>query len=382
MNGIRSSGRASAWVVGAIILGVLCIASTVAIGRAAGSSALLGAAVALVGVSASTGVAYRWLYARANPRPQRRRRVIIVGAGPAAEHLAAQAESKGYHVLGFVEDLDPAARLDWPQHVLAPREALPELAEYLKADQVLVADSPRRIWDLVEKIEQAELETDVFVVPDMYEIALCRPTSVRVGDVPLYRVPRRRVSPGYLTTKRVMDVAGSILILGLTAPFLALAALAIRLSSRGPVLFRQERVGKNGQAFEIVKFRTMVIDAEKDGPKFCAGSDDPRLTTIGKFLRQTHLDEVPQLWNVLRGEMSLVGPRPERPVFVEQFQKELPRYGERHRIQPGITGLAQINGYYHSSPREKLRFDLMYVYHPSVWLDLTIIARTFLTMFH
>jgi lipopolysaccharide/colanic/teichoic acid biosynthesis glycosyltransferase len=124
----------------------------------------------------------------------------------------------------------------------------------------------------------------------------------------------------------------------------------------------------------------MVPDAEKDGPRLCSGKSDPRLTPVGRFLRRTHLDEVPQLWNVLRGEMSLVGPRPERPCFVEQFEEELPEYGERHRILPGITGLAQVCGDYHSSPREKLRFDLMYLYHQSLWLDLRIIVRTALSL--
>ena len=118
-----------------------------------------------------------------------------------------------------------------------------------------------------------------------------------------------------------------------------------------------------------------------NGDLMCAGRRDPRLTSVGRFLRRTHLDELPQLWNVLRGEMSLVGPRPERPEFVERFERELPDYSERHRIVPGITGLAQINGHYHSTPREKLRYDLMYLYHPSLGRDLSILARTALGVF-
>jgi lipopolysaccharide/colanic/teichoic acid biosynthesis glycosyltransferase len=124
----------------------------------------------------------------------------------------------------------------------------------------------------------------------------------------------------------------------------------------------------------------MVLEAEQDGPQLCAGKDDPRLTSVGKFLRKTHLDELPQVINVLRGEMSLVGPRPERPCFVEEFERELPSYADRHRILPGITGLAQVNGYYHSTAREKLRYDLMYLYHRSLWMDICILVRTALSV--
>lgn len=334
----------------------------------------------MVGLCSSTVMIRRWAATR-TMEPQRRQRVMVVGAGPVAEHLATEAEDKGYHVLGFVEDLDPDNRIDWPTHVLAPRAALPELAVYLKADQVIVADAPSRVTDLLDQLERDGVPVDVYLVPEHYELGLYKPTSDRLGDVPLYKLPRREPSRAFRITKRVMDVVVSVAILVLAAPFLALAALAIRLSGPGPILFRQVRVGKDGREFEIVKFRTMVVDAEKDGPRLCSGKKDPRLTPVGRFLRMTHLDEVPQLWNVLRGEMSLVGPRPERPIFVKQYEEELPRYADRHRILPGITGLAQINGYYHSTAREKLRFDLMYLYHGSLWLDLVIIVRTGLGIF-
>ncbi len=275
-----------------------------------------------------------------------------------------------------------AARLDWPQQVLAPRSALAELALYLRADQILVADSPSRAGELLEQVEREGVPAELFVVPEPYELTIGRPTSMRLGDVALYKLPSRQPKRSYLRMKRAVDVTASAVILTLFAPLLLLAMLLIRLSSPGPVLFRQVRVGKDGELFEILKLRTMVQDAEKDGPQLCAGKRDSRLTPVGRFLRATHLDELPQLWNVLRGEMSLVGPRPERPVFVEQFEKELPRYRDRHRIAPGITGMAQVYGYYHSTAREKLRFDLMYLYHANLWLDLCIIVRTALSVFH
>jgi len=380
MNDTRRSNRASAWVLGGLLLAVTYFVVAFAMDRVVGSVLFAHLTAVTVGLCGSTVMARRWAATR-DMQPHRRQRVMVVGAGPVAEHLATEAEDKGYHVLGFVEDLNPDHRIDWPTHVLAPRAALPELAMYLKADQVIVADAPSQVTEMLDQLERQGVPVDVYLVPEHYELGLYRPTSQRLGDVPLYKLPRREPGRGFRMAKRVMDLVVSVAILVLCAPFLLLAALAIRLSGPGPVLFRQVRVGKNGREFEIVKFRTMVVDAEKDGPRLCSGKKDPRLTPVGSFLRMTHLDEVPQLWNVLRGEMSLVGPRPERPVFVKQYEEELPRYADRHRILPGITGLAQINGYYHSTAREKLRFDLMYLYHGSLWLDLVVIVRTGLGIF-
>lgn len=380
MNDTRRGNRASAWVLGALILAVTYGVVAFTLDRVVGSVAFAHLTAVMVGLCGSTVMVRRWSAMR-EMQPRRRQRVMVVGAGPVAEHLATEAEGKGYHVLGFVEDLNPDNRIDWPTHVLAPRAALPELAMYLKADQVIVADAPSQVTDLLDQLERQGVPAEVYLVPEHYELGLYKPTSDRLGDVPLYKLPRREPGRAFRTAKRITDLAVSIAILVLAAPFLLLAALAIRLSGPGPILFRQVRVGKNGREFEIVKFRTMVVDAEKDGPRLCSGKKDPRLTQVGRFLRMTHLDEVPQLWNVLRGEMSLVGPRPERPIFVKQYEEELPRYVDRHRILPGITGLAQINGYYHSTAREKLRFDLMYLYHGSLWLDLVIIVRTAIGVF-
>jgi len=381
MNDTRRSSRASAWIVGGLLLLASYVVIALALSQWLGSPALVQIAAVTMGLCGSAVVVRRWA-AGQEAAPRRRQRVIVVGAGPEAEHLAAQAEGRGYHILGFVEDLDPDNRLDWPTHVLAPRAALPELAVFLQADQVIVADSVAHVSELLEQMEREGVAAQVYLVPQHFELGMYPATSERMGDVPLYRLPRREPGRTYLVLKRWMDVIFSVVILLLSAPFLIAAALAIRLSGPGPVVFRQVRAGRYGKPFEIVKFRTMVEDAEKDGPAFCSGKRDPRLTPVGRFLRTTHLDEVPQLWNVLRGEMSLVGPRPERPIFVEQFERQLPHYADRHRILPGITGLAQINGYYHSNAREKLRFDLMYLYHGSIWLDLTILVRTAMSVFH
>jgi sugar transferase (PEP-CTERM system associated) len=191
-----------------------------------------------------------------------------------------------------------------------------------------------------------------------------------------------RITPVYLRIKRYFDVVLALCLLVVAAPVLALVALAIRLESPGGVLFRQERVGQFGRRFELYKFRSMRADAERDGPRWARENDD-RVTRIGRLLRRLHLDELPQIWNVLRGDLSFVGPRPERPCFVEQLQREIPYYDLRHFVKPGVTGWAQVCAPYASSVEEsyeKLQYDLAYTKNLSFGLDLAIVARTAMSL--
>ncbi len=186
-----------------------------------------------------------------------------------------------------------------------------------------------------------------------------------------------------LVLKRAVDVVGALIGLVVTAPILAVAALLVKLDSRGPVIYAQERVGRFGEPFMIYKFRTMRVDAEANGPVWCAGEEDPRMTRIGAMLRRTHIDELPQLWNVVRGTMSLIGPRPERPQFVEELNRVLPGYDDRLFLKPGMTGLAQIHYRYDTSiadVRRKLRFDRLYIKRLCVALDARILAWTFMVV--
>jgi exopolysaccharide biosynthesis polyprenyl glycosylphosphotransferase len=179
--------------------------------------------------------------------------------------------------------------------------------------------------------------------------------------------------------KRMLDLVGGLVLVGLLLVLLPFIALAIRLDTPGPILYRQQRVGWRGRVFTALKFRSMVHDAEPDGEAQWATKDDPRVTRVGRWLRRTRLDELPQAWNVLRGEMSLVGPRPERPEFVEQLQRVIPFYRARLAIKPGLTGWAQINYGYGNSVEAslaKLQYDLYYLKHQSFWFDLLILART------
>ncbi len=186
-----------------------------------------------------------------------------------------------------------------------------------------------------------------------------------------------------LVLKRVVDLVGSLVGLVLTAPIMAIVALAVKMSSPGLVLYRQQRVGRFGEMFTMYKFRTMVIDAEATGPVWAAQGHDPRVTTVGRALRRTHLDELPQLFNVFKGDMSLVGPRPERPCFVKTLNQEVARYDERLLIKPGMTGLAQVHYRYDQTigdVKRKLRFDLLYIKRMCLMLDARILVWTVLVV--
>jgi sugar transferase (PEP-CTERM system associated) len=179
--------------------------------------------------------------------------------------------------------------------------------------------------------------------------------------------------------KRMLDLSFSIILAIVSAPLMALTAMAIRLDSPGPMLYSQERVGENGAVFKIYKFRSMRTDAEVAGTPVWARDQDDRVTRVGRFIRKTRLDELPQLWNVMRGDMSFVGPRPERPFFVDQLAKDIPFYLQRHSVKPGLTGWAQVKYQYGSTVEdamEKLRYDLYYIKHLSIVFDLTIVLDT------
>lgn len=179
----------------------------------------------------------------------------------------------------------------------------------------------------------------------------------------------------YFLLKRLFDISFSLIGLFMTLPILILIGILIKIESPGSVFFLQERVGLNGRYFNIIKLRSMKVDAEKDGPQW-AQKNDSRVTKIGTFIRKTRIDELPQFLNVIMGDMSIIGPRPERPIFTEQFNKEIPGFTNRLATKPGLTGWAQVNGGYDISPKEKLKYDLYYIQNRSLLLDFIIIIKT------
>lgn len=217
----------------------------------------------------------------------------------------------------------------------------------------------------------------MFIVPTMYEMA-CKNTSLIIADdIPMQRITRLLLTAEQKILKRMLDIAVSIPAIIILLPLMALTAVAIKADSKGPVIYSQERVGLYGKPFKVYKFRSMKQDAEAQSGPVLAKEGDSRITKVGRFIRATRIDELPQLFNVLKGEMSIVGPRPERPFFVEQFIKEKPEYAYRHNVKPGITGLAQIAGKYNTTAYDKLIYDLIYIQELSVKTDLIIMLQTF-----
>lgn len=222
--------------------------------------------------------------------------------------------------------------------------------------------------------------TTIRTFADVYEEHTGRLPMIHLAEGWELSEPVRRGT--YAPVKRVLDMITVFVLIPFWLPLAFVVAAVVRMDSRGPILYRQARVGRDGKLFTLTKFRTMVNDAEASGPQFTA-HDDPRITRTGRFLRMSRLDELPQLWTVLRGDLSLIGPRPERPVFVEEFSREIPFYDSRHLIRPGVTGWAQVNyGYADDQAEtiEKLTYDLFYIKHSSFWLDLHIVGKSIWTV--
>lgn len=313
-------------------------------------------------VSAAFGSLHRW--------PARR--VIVLGTSEEAQRIAGRSRN-GCEV---VRILRPAGEDNW---------------DYLTAEIVLEALRGERIWGvIVAGGQERRLPPRVLLQ--------CRLNGIRILDEESFWERMERcidmegVHPGWLLSidgfragrlrdlgKRIFDIVVAAVLLLITVPLVLLVAVLVKCESSGPVLYRQDRVGLRGRVFILFKFRSMRSDAEPAGIPVWAGERDSRITRIGRFIRYTRIDELPQLWNVLCGDMSIVGPRPERPYYVARLAAAIPLYAERHLVKPGITGWAQINLSYGASPehgREKLRYDLYYIKNRSLLLDLRILIST------
>jgi len=220
-----------------------------------------------------------------------------------------------------------------------------------------------------------EKEWEISIIPEFYEIMISGVELKQIGEFPIYNV-RSLKKRNKSIIKRVLDILYSFLALIILLPFIILISIAIKLTSEGPVLYKQKRVSQHGDEFKVYKFRTMIENAEEKTGPVLSGNNDQRITKVGKILRKTRMDEIPQLINVLKGDMSLIGPRPERPHFVEKFNKEISYYKFRHYIKSGLTGLAQIHGFYSTDAEEKLRMDLIYANNNNILFDIKIILNT------
>ncbi|HLK10442.1 MAG TPA: sugar transferase [Candidatus Binatia bacterium] len=326
------------------------------------------------------GLLVIWRLACRNLMGQPRRRVLVVGANEGAAEVVRTIRHHHWlrmDVIGAVANNGTrVAALDGVP-VLEAGEGLPALCERHQVDEVIIASQTSWQDHLVDALGRWQgPRARVFVVPSPYEILIGRPEHLRLHDIPLIEVIRDPEGGGAAAAKRVFDLLLVLLLLVPALPLMTLIAAAIRAASPGPVLYRQVRAGRGGRPFTMVKFRTMRVGAERSTGPVLAAENDPRVTALGKVLRATRLDELPQLWNVLCGDMSFVGPRPERPEFVERYARDIQGYVERFRVRPGLTGYAQVNGEYHTSVATKLKYDLAYIHNRSLWLDLKILTDT------
>lgn len=246
-----------------------------------------------------------------------------------------------------------------------------------RADAVIIADDIDRSHEIAFDLFLKHPSVSFYLLPRVSDIIIGARHETVIGDVPLIALGTRTMVGRYYLIKRALDIAVSFVGIICATPFWLLIAAAIKLTSRGPVFYVQPRVGIHGGLFNIIKFRTMVKDAEEPTGPVLSNNADPRVTAVGRVLRRLKIDETPQIINVLKGEMSLVGPRPERPEFVEQFENAYPAYTHRKQVLPGMTGLAQVNGRYETDPSLKLKYDLTYIYNYRPRMDLAIIYQTF-----
>jgi len=261
--------------------------------------------------------------------------------------------------------------------VTEPADKIRELI--LKYEGVIICDIPAEQRNDYLKFCY-EKSVRAYIAPKISDIIVRGADDIRLFDTPLLLCRNYGLDVEQKVIKRLFDIVFSLITLILVSPFMIFAALAIKLHDGGPVLYKQKRLTIDGKVFDVLKFRSMVVDAEKLSGPVLASEDDPRITPIGRFLRKVRLDELPQLLNILKGDMSVVGPRPERPELSEEYKKEMPEFEFRLKVKAGLTGYAQVTGVYDTVPYDKLKMDLMYIENYSFRMDLQIILMTIKTM--
>jgi exopolysaccharide biosynthesis polyprenyl glycosylphosphotransferase len=310
-------------------------------------------------------------------------RILVLGAGALGKEVSRKLvdhRELGFHVVGFLDD-DPGkadSRFSGVP-VLGTLKDLEEVISSEQIDQIYIAlplEAHKKMMRILQSVGQECVE--VRLVPDILQYATLKATLEDLDGTPVINLSQVPLQGWSSLVKRCMDIGVSIVSMTLLLPFFPLAALAIWLEDRGPIFYRQERMGLDGRSFMMLKFRSMRVNAESTTGPVWAIKGDPRRTRVGGFLRDWSLDELPQLWNVLKGEMSMIGPRPERPAFVQEFKYRIPQYMLRHRVKAGITGWAQVHGWRgNTSIRKRIQYDLYYIENWSLKLDFKILWMTF-----
>ena len=322
-----------------------------------------------------------------------RRGTVIVGYNEKAKEVHDQVlehPALGLDIVGYVAiNSDNIGKNYKNIQVLGSRENLLEIVRQTSASEIIIAlekEDHDLLVDIISKVEIFKLEKKgigLKIVPDLYEILSGQARTSQLYGIPLIDIMPELMPEWEKKLKRISDITISLLILIMTLPLDIIVSILIKIDSPGPVLFKQDRIGMNNKIFRIYKFRSMFKDAEKHTGPVWSRKDDPRVTRVGKILRKLRFDEIPQFYNVLKGEMSLVGPRPERPYFVDMLAEQLPYYRRRLKVRPGITGWAQVKHKYDESIEDvkvKLRYDLFYIENMSFRMDIKILARTILVV--
>ena len=313
--------------------------------------------------------------------------ILLVGYSRAAEEYVNRILENpqwGYSVSGFLDDHVPVGTKYKGVPVQGTIEALQKMLEENDWDEVAITLSLRDydyLGEIVGICEKSGVHTKF--IPDYNSLIPTRPYTEDLMGLPVINI---RYVPltntGNALIKRWADILAALFGIIVTSPVMLICAILVKLSSPGPIIFKQERVGLHNRPFYMYKFRSMAQQAPSEEKKAWTVRNDPRVTPVGRFMRKTSLDELPQFFNILKGDMSLVGPRPERPLFVEKFKEEIPRYMVKHQVRPGLTGWAQVNGYRgDTSIRKRIEYDIYYIENWTVWFDVKIIIMTFFTGF-
>jgi exopolysaccharide biosynthesis polyprenyl glycosylphosphotransferase len=370
-------------IVRIVVFGMLIVMSAAFFYRAFSYSRLV---FFLLGVSSIAFIsAGRFIVLKFEQSRYRRgndvQQVLLVGTNAFAARIlqSIQLNPKlGYRVVGFCSIRGKGKLVSPGVRRLGSIEKVPSLIKALGIDIVLIALNTADHLKLYELVKQCEgLNTELMMVPDTLELMTNQVRIKEIEGIPFIKIKAVPMTTWNRILKRAFDLAVAVIVLIIISPVFLLLCILIKFDSKGPVFFWQERVGLDGQPFAVIKFRSMRTDAEKEtGPVF-AQKDDTRTTGLGRLLRRFSLDELPQLLNVIKGEMSLVGPRPERPHFVEKFKKDIPKYLDRHRVKTGMTGWAQVNGLRGNAPiDERTKYDIYYIENWSLVFDLKIILKT------
>lgn len=307
------------------------------------------------------------------------RNLLIVGTNSSSLGLLKEIQrlpSYGLKIVGFLEDHSETQKdhdfFGFP--ILGNRDDLLRIVDEFNVQEVVISSEGSWQDALIDRIARLDqISARISIIPTCYEILIGRINHLRIYDIPLIEVIKQPVVP---IAKRLADLLIASVLLITSIPVFVMTAALIKSTSKGPIFYRQERYGKNRVVFTILKFRTLIDGAEDICGPVLTSDEDSRITHVGRILRKYRIDELPQLINILRGQMSFVGPRPERPYFVDQFMHSIPGYGERFKALPGLTGLAQVNGGYATTPENKLKYDLAYIYNQSIYLDLRILIET------